>query len=240
MSNAIPQDYQTLNKQLQTKQPKEILRHAIERHDAIAVSFSGAEDVVLVDMASKLKPGIEVFSLDTGRLHSETYRFIEQVRKHFDINLSILSPDTHALQVLTGEKGLFSFYEDGHAECCGIRKVQPLRKKLTELDAWVTGQRKDQSPDTRAEVPIVQVDQAFNGRADTLVKYNPLANWTLAEVWMYIRMFDVPFNPLHEKGFTSIGCDPCTRPVNPGQHEREGRWWWEEATQKECGLHKPS
>ena len=240
MSNAIPQDYQTLNKQLQTKQPKEILRHAIERHDAIAVSFSGAEDVVLVDMASKLKPGIEVFSLDTGRLHSETYRFIEQVRKHFDINLSILSPDTHALQVLTGEKGLFSFYEDGHAECCGIRKVQPLRKKLTELDAWVTGQRKDQSPDTRAEVPIVQVDQAFNGRADTLVKYNPLANWTLAEVWMYIRMFDVPFNPLHEKGFTSIGCDPCTRPVNPGQHEREGRWWWEEATQKECGLHKPN
>ena len=231
-------NYESINETLKNQQPKEILRYAIERHDGIAVSFSGAEDVVLVDMASKLKPGIEVFSLDTGRLHAQTYQFIEKIRTHYDIKLSILSPEREELEALTSAKGLFSFYEDGHKECCGIRKVTPLRRKLATLDAWVTGQRKDQSPNTRADVPTVQVDQAFSGRADSLAKYNPLANWTSAEVWMYIRMFDVPFNPLHESGYISIGCEPCTRPTNPSQHEREGRWWWEEATQKECGLHK--
>jgi phosphoadenosine phosphosulfate reductase len=135
------------------------------------------------------------------------------------------------------EKGLFSFYQDGHQECCGIRKIEPLERALAGLDAWVTGQRKDQSPSTRAEVPFVQQDDRFQGRAEQLYKYNPLANWSSAELWNYIRMMEIPYNPMHERGFISIGCEPCTRPVLPGQHEREGRWWWEEATQKECGLH---
>ena len=226
------------NADLAAKQPKEILRYALAQHEAIAVSFSGAEDVVLVDMASKLRPGCRVFSLDTGRLHSETYRFIEQIREHYDIELTILSPEASEVEAMVAEKGLFSFYKDGHKECCGIRKVAPLRRQLATLDAWVTGQRRDQSPDTRAEVPVVQSDPAFQGRSGELIKYNPLANWSSEDVWTYIRMFDVPYNPLDERGFISIGCDPCTRPVHPGQHEREGRWWWEEETKKECGLHR--
>ena len=135
------------------------------------------------------------------------------------------------------EKGLFSFYRDGHKECCGIRKVEPLVRALRPLKAWVTGQRRDQSPGTRAEVPVVQLDSTFGSPERPLVKFNPLANWSSKQVWAYIREHEVPYNALHERGFFSIGCEPCTRPINPGQHEREGRWWWEEETLKECGLH---
>ena len=144
------------------RSPVAILKMALESFDNIAISFSGAEDVVLIDMASKLKSDIQVFSLDTGRLHAETYRFIEQVREHYNINIDVLSPDADAIQNLVREKGLFSFYKDGHKECCGIRKVIPLRRKLLNLDAWITGQRKDQSPDTRNDVPIVERDAAFS------------------------------------------------------------------------------
>lgn len=221
------------------KSPREILAYALEQYSSIAVSFSGAEDVVLVDMAVKLKAPVQVFSLDTGRLHAETYQFMEKVRAHYGdkIELEVLFPDSEQVEALVREKGLYSFFEDGHNECCGIRKVGPLRRKLSGLDAWVTGQRRDQSPGTRAEVPVAQIDPAFGSADRTLVKFNPLAQWTSAQVWEYIRMFDVPYNALHEQGFTSIGCEPCTRPVLPNQHEREGRWWWEESTAKECGLH---
>lgn len=223
--------------QLQQASPQDVLAYALEQHDNIAISFSGAEDIVLVDMASRIKPGVNVFCLDTGRLHAETYQFIETVRKHYNIVLDIVFPSTDAVQKLVASKGLFSFYEDNHQECCGIRKVGPLRQKLLQLDAWVTGQRKDQSPDTRAAIPVVQQDKIFARPNDTLLKYNPLVNWSSAQVWAYIRKEGVPYNPLHERGFISIGCEPCTRPVLPSQHEREGRWWWEEATKKECGLH---
>ncbi len=230
-------DFTALNATLSSQEPRDILRYALQQHDNIAISFSGAEDVVLVDMAVKLKKTVQVFSLDTGRLHAETYRFIDQVRQHYGIAIELMSPDPAALEPFVREKGLFSFYQDGHKECCGIRKTAPLRRKLHTLDAWVTGQRKDQSPGTRQDIPVIQADTAFARPGATLVKFNPLANWSSAQVWEYIRMFDVPFNPLHERGFISIGCEPCTRPVLPNQHEREGRWWWEEATQKECGLH---
>lgn len=135
---------------------------------------------------------------------------------------------------------MFSFYEDGHKECCGIRKVKPLRKALTGLRAWITGQRKDQSPGTRTEVPTVQVDPVFegiDGGAGSLIKYNPMTNMTSAEVWNLIRSLNVPYNELHNCGYVSIGCEPCTRPVIPNQDEREGRWYWEDSAQKECGLH---
>ena len=220
------------------RSPVAILKLALEKFDNIAISFSGAEDVVLIDMASKLKSDIQVFSLDTGRLHAETYRFIEQVREHYNIKIDVLSPDTESVQNLVKEKGLFSFYKDGHKECCGIRKVIPLRRKLANLDAWITGQRKDQSPDTRNAVPVIERDIAFSSAEKDLIKFNPLSNWSSADVWEYIRSNDVPFNPLHQKGYISIGCEPCTRAVLPNQHERAGRWWWEEATQKECGLHE--
>ncbi|MGH8502960.1 MAG: phosphoadenylyl-sulfate reductase [Gammaproteobacteria bacterium] len=223
-------------KAYENRHPREVLRLALESCDNVAISFSGAEDVVLIDMAVRIDPRVKVFSLDTGRLHAETYRFIERIRKHYRLDLDILSPDTFSIQDLVRRKGLFSFYEDGHHECCGIRKVEPLKRKLSTLDAWITGQRRDQSP-TRLEVPVVQTDTTYGSANHPLVKFNPLAGWRSEQVWAYIRANEVPYNELHDKGFVSIGCEPCTRAVLPHQHEREGRWWWEEETQKECGLH---
>ncbi len=222
----------------ENQSPVAIIKLALENFDNIAISFSGAEDVVLIDMAAKINPDVKVFTLDTGRLHGETHRFIEQVREHYGIEIDVLSPDTESVQNLVKTKGLYSFYKDGHKECCGIRKVIPLRRQLASLDAWITGQRKDQSPDTRNTVPTVENDAAFSTADKKLVKFNPLSNWSSAEVWDYIRSNGVPFNALHEKGFISIGCEPCTRAILPNQHEREGRWWWEDATLKECGLHE--
>lgn len=219
------------------KSPQQVIKLALENFDNIAISFSGAEDVVLIDMAMKAGKPFRVFTLDTGRLHPETYRFLEKVRSHYGITLEVCSPEPEALQQMVNAKGLFSFYQDGHEECCGIRKVAPLRRKLATLDAWITGQRRDQSPNTRNAVPVIQADTTFNRPGELLAKFNPLANWSSEEVWAYIRAFEVPYNELHEKGFVSIGCEPCTRAVLPNQHEREGRWWWEEATKKECGLH---
>ena len=229
-------DTEAFNQEFADKRPKDIIKQAIEQHDNIAVSFSGAEDVVLIDMAVKIKKDIKVFCLDTGRLHPETYQFIDEVRKHYGITIDIMSPDREELEKFSREKGLFSFYEDGHQECCGVRKIAPLKRKLSTLDAWITGQRKDQSPGTRNDIALAEIDN-FIGANDTLYKYNPLANWTSAQVWEYIKVFDVPYNPLHSQGYVSIGCQPCTRPVLPNQHEREGRWWWEGAGHKECGLH---
>ncbi len=217
--------------------PEEVLRTAFASHEAIAIAFSGAEDVVLIDMALSINPDLRVFALDTGRLHPETYRYFETVRKHYAIDIEFQFPQAAEVSNLVREKGLFSFYTDGHQECCAIRKVGPLRAKLAQLDGWITGQRRDQSPGTRNEVPLVQIDPVFAGRGAQLIKYNPLAGWTSAQVWDYIREQEVPFNPLHQQGFVSIGCEPCTRAVLPNQHEREGRWWWEDGKEKECGLH---
>ncbi len=222
---------------LQKEPPQEILRYALEQFDNITVSFSGAEDVVLIDMATQIRPDIEMFCLDTGRLHPETYQFIEQVREHYKVNIDLVYPEASAVRKLVKEKGLFSFYKDNHQECCSIRKIGPLKNKLLEVDAWITGQRKDQSPGTRAAIPVIQDDRLFARKGESLTKFNPLANWTSRQVWDYIRAYNVPYNALHDRGFKSIGCEPCTRPTGPNQHEREGRWWWEEATKKECGLH---
>ena len=215
-----------------------LLDDALTRFEkgTIAVSFSGAEDVVLIDLIHRLGYAVDVFSLDTGRLHPETYEFIEKIRTHYATPIELLSPDAKALGELVKEKGLFSFREDGHGECCGVRKIQPLKQKLSHLKAWITGQRKDQSV-TRTDVPLEQIDAAFSTPENELTKFNPLAEWTSADVWQYIRVNEVPYNPLHDNGFVSIGCQPCTRAIGPQEHERAGRWWWEEETKKECGLH---
>lgn len=223
--------------ELQGKNPRKVLRHALENYDQVAISFSGAEDVVLIDMALKIRQDIQIFCLDTGRLHPETYQFIEKVRKHFNVEIELLTPDYQTLEGFVKEKGLFSFYEDGHKECCGLRKVEPLRRKLADVDAWITGQRKDQSVETRDQLVEMEVDLAFSTDSHRLIKFNPLVNQSSAQVWDYLEAYQVPFNALHERGFISIGCEPCTRPVLPNQHERAGRWWWEDATKKECGLH---
>lgn len=220
------------------KKPRAILKTAFEHFDRVAIAFSGAEDVVLIDIACQLRDRVQVFTLDTGRLHPETYRFIEQVRERYPIDLDVLSPDADALRELVSRKGLFSFYRDGHQECCGIRKVAPLKRKLASLDAWITGQRRDQNPDTRQTLMEVELDSAFKGRHGRLIKFNPLANWTSTQVWDHIEAFEVPYNELHRHGFRSIGCEPCTRPTLPHQPERAGRWWWEDSAKKECGIHR--
>ncbi len=225
-----------LNAEFQQKLPKDILLAVSELIPNFVISFSGAEDVVLIHMAVKNNLVPAVITLDTGRLHPETYRFVEEVRDTYKVPIQVLFPNAEEVTKLVKNKGLFSFYADGHQECCAIRKVAPLKAKLAEVDAWVTGQRKDQSP-TRAEVPIIEIDRNFSSQGHQVIKVNPLANWSSAEVWAYIRLLELPYNELHDRGMVSIGCEPCTREIGPGQHEREGRWWWEEATIKECGLH---
>jgi len=219
--------------------PGAIVKRALSEHGTdVAISFSGAEDVLLIELARQAELPFRVFSLDTGRLHPETHRFFDAVEKHYGIRIEYCFPDGALVQDLVRRKGLFSFYEDGHTESCNLRKVEPLRRQLATLGAWSTGQRRDQSP-TRAEVPVVQTDPTFRGKdGRELLKYNPLAEVTLDYVWASIQGFDVPHNELHDKGLVSIGCEPCTRAILPGQHERDGRWWWERPSDKECGLHQ--
>ncbi|KAL9255095.1 5'-adenylylsulfate reductase 3, chloroplastic-like protein [Drosera capensis] len=235
-------DYETLAKELENASPLEIMDRALAQFgNDIAIAFSGAEDVALIEYAKFTGRPFRVFSLDTGRLNPETYRFFDTVEKHYNIHVEYMFPDAVEVQALVRSKGLFSFYADGHQECCRVRKVRPLRRALSGLRAWITGQRRDQSPGTRSEVPVVQVDPAFeglDGGAGSLVKWNPVANVNGNNIWNFLRTMDVPVNTLHSQGYISVGCEPCTRPVLPGQHEREGRWWWEDAKAKECGLHK--
>ncbi|XP_049384235.1 5'-adenylylsulfate reductase 3, chloroplastic-like [Solanum stenotomum] len=240
--NVEAEDFEKLAKELQNASPLEVMDKALEKFgDDIAIAFSGAEDVALIEYAHLTGRPYRVFSLDTGRLNPETYQLFDTVEKHYGIRIEYMFPDSVEVQALVRTKGLFSFYEDGHQECCRVRKVRPLRRALKGLRAWITGQRKDQSPGTRSEIPIVQVDPSFeglDGGAGSLVKWNPVANVDGKDIWNFLRAMNVPVNSLHSQGYVSIGCEPCTRPVLPGQHEREGRWWWEDAKAKECGLHK--
>lgn len=236
------EDYEALAKDLENASPLEIMDKALEKFgNDIAIAFSGAEDVALIEYAHLTGRPFRVFSLDTGRLNPETYKYFDEVEKNYGIHIEYMFPDAVEVQALVRSKGLFSFYEDGHQECCRVRKVRPLRRALKGLRAWITGQRKDQSPGTRSEVPVVQVDPAFeglDGGSGSLVKWNPVANVGSKDIWDFLRSMNVPVNSLHSQGYVSIGCEPCTRPVLPWQHEREGRWWWEDAKAKECGLHK--
>lgn len=230
---------QTLEEELRNAPPISIIDRALELHGSdIALAFSGSEDVLLIEYAKQTGRPFRVFSLDTGRLHPETYRFMRRVESHYGLSIEVKFPDTAAVEGLVRTKGLFSFLEEGHGECCGVRKVEPLRRQLATLTGWITGQRRDQSG-TRSAVPVVETDSSQRGPdGQPLLKWNPLAGRSSIDVWDAIRAFDVPYNPLHERGFVSIGCEPCTRAILPGQHEREGRWWWEQADQKECGLHE--
>ena len=231
-------ELKALQDRLASRPPQEILAaaHAEFGREA-AIAFSGAEDVALIAMAHEEGLDFRVLCLDTGRLHPETLRLYEAVRERYGVKLEVYSPNAEAVQRLVTGKGLFSFYKDGHSECCGIRKVEPLRRALAGRPAWITGQRRDQSLDTRTELPVVELDATFSTPDHPILKWNPLANWTSHKVWSFIRATEAPYNGLHERGFVSIGCEPCTRAILPGQHEREGRWWWEEAAKKECGIH---
>ena len=198
----------------------------------LASSF-GAEDVVLIDILRGLTSTPRVFFLDTGRLHQETYDVVDRIRSRYGIEIETYYPRTDAVQGLVQSKGANSFYEsvENRKECCRVRKVEPLARALGDVDAWITGLRRSQSQ-TRTELAKVETDHAHG-----IVKINPLADWTEDQVWDYIRAHDVPYNKLHEMGFPSIGCAPCTRAIQPGEDLRAGRWWWESPEHKECGLH---
>lgn len=199
---------------------------------ALASSF-GAEDQVLTDMLVKTGKKISVFTLDTGRLPQETFDVLEDTRKHYQIKIEVLFPETQAVENMEREYGPNLFYDsvENRKKCCGIRKVEPLKKKLFSLQAWICGLRREQAI-TRKGISVIEWDEAFN-----LFKINPLVDWTERQVWEYLKENQVPYNKLHDKGYPSIGCLPCTRAIKPGEDIRAGRWWWETPEQKECGLH---
>jgi phosphoadenosine phosphosulfate reductase len=200
---------------------------------AFASSF-GAEDMLLLDLIADTRLPIAVFTLDTGRLPEETHALIERARQRYGVAIDAYVPDTAALEALQREHGPNPFYQsiELRQRCCAVRKTAPLARALAGRDAWITGLRRAQSV-TRAEVAIEGWDTVHE-----LPKYSPLADWTDDDVWGYLRAFDVPVNALHARGYPSIGCAPCTRAIEPGEDIRAGRWWWEAAEHKECGLHR--
>jgi phosphoadenosine phosphosulfate reductase len=200
---------------------------------ALASSF-GAEDVVLIDLWSRVARQPRVFTLDTGRLPEETYDVMERVRLRYDLALEVFFPQAAEVEELVREHGPNLFYQDveRRRRCCHVRKVAPLARALSGLSAWICGLRREQAP-TRSQVQAVEVDDVHGG----ILKLNPLIDWSTDDVWAYIRAHQVPCNALHDRGYPSIGCAPCTRAVQPGQDIRAGRWWWENPETKECGLH---
>ena len=214
-----------------------LLRWGIETFPKIAFASSfGAEDVTLIDLLSRVDPGhrVTIFTLDTGRLHEETYEVMERIREKYGIRIVSYFPSREAVEKLEREKGFYSFRQsvENRKECCGIRKVEPLNRALTGQDAWITGLRREQAV-TRTVLPKVEPDAAHGG----IAKLNPIADWTTQRVWDTIRERQVPYNRLHDLNFPSIGCSPCTRAIRPGEDIRAGRWWWEMPEHKECGLH---
>jgi thioredoxin-dependent adenylylsulfate APS reductase len=230
------QEIVQLAAELEPQSAEQVLRFALEKyHPRIALSNSlQTEDMVVLDIAWRMQPQVRVFTLDTGRLHQETYDMMDRVRDHYGIKLEVLFPDAGDVQKMVAAKGQNLFYEsvENRHECCAVRKVKPLQKMLAGLDAWVTGLRRDQWA-SRTNVQKVEVDAANGG----ILKFNPIADWTQQMLDDYVKLHNVPRHQLYSKGYTSIGCLPCTRATKPGENPRAGRWWWEQDDQKECGLH---
>jgi phosphoadenosine phosphosulfate reductase len=228
---------ENLADEFDSKTAQEVLKWALDTFGtkiALASSF-GAEDVVIIDMMANLdKNRTKVFTLDTGRLNQETYDVMDAIRARYGIPIEVYFPDQKEIEEMVRARGMNLMYEsiENRKLCCEIRKVHPLNRALSSLDGWITGLRRDQVV-TRATTKKIEIDSGHRG----ILKVNPLADWTSDMVWEYIRKNNVPYNKLHDLGFPSIGCEPCTRAINPGEDPRAGRWWWESAAQKECGLH---
>ncbi len=210
-----------------------LARIAAEHSPAVFASSLAAEDMVLTDLILKAALPIGIFSLETGRLHPETLAVLDQVKATYGVDIALFKPQPEAVEAYVAQHGLNGFYDSVELRraCCGIRKVEPLGRALAGNKAWVTGQRRAQSS-TRAALDVQEDDPAHG-----MSKFNPLADWSEQDVWNYIREHQVPYNALHDQGFPSIGCAPCTRAVKPGEDVRAGRWWWENPDSKECGLH---
>lgn len=217
---------------------EEILRWGLDTFApriALSASFGSPEGMVLLDMMHTIDPArTRVFTIDTGRLHQETYDLMDRVRTRYEVEVEVYFPRPEAVQAMVRQHGLNLFYDsvDLRRKCCGIRKVEPLDRALGELDAWIAGLRPDQSV-TRGDVRAVEIDEVHGGR----IKLNPLVRWTREDVMAYVERNHVPVNRLHDQGYPSVGCVPCTRSIQPGEDERAGRWWWENADQRECGIH---
>jgi len=230
------QEAKDLSAQFEAKSPQDLLRWALDRfHPFITLACSfGLEDVALIDMMTKLSKSPRVFCLDTGRLHEETYEVMDRIRSHYGINIEIYFPKHDAVEKMVRTKGINLFYEsvENRHECCGVRKVEPLGRALSGMMAWITGLRRSQSV-TRNLNSKVEIDRAHGG----IVKVNPLMDWTEEQVCDYVKKNQIPYNKLHDQGYPSIGCAPCTRAIKPGEDIRAGRWWWENPESKECGIH---
>lgn len=223
--------------EMEDKSATEVLKWAINAYApkiALASSF-GAEDVILIDMMVKInKEKAKIFTLDTGRLNQETYDVMDAIRKKYGIQIEVYFPEQRETEEMVKIKGMNLMYEsvENRKLCCEIRKVHPLNRALSKLDGWITGLRREQAI-TRANIYKLEIDSSHGN----IAKINPLADWTNEMIWDYIHKNNVPYNKLHDSGYPSIGCEPCTRAVHRGEDPRAGRWWWENATQKECGLH---
>jgi len=234
MQENIVQEY---NEKLKESTSEEILQFFLSTYKGkIALASSlGAEDQVLTHMIASIDPEITIFTLDTGRLFPETYDLIDRTNSRYKIKMEVFFPAAKKVEKIVRENGINLFYEsvENRKLCCNIRKIEPLHRALEGFDFWITGLRKDQSV-TRNNNAVVELDNNNHGR----IKINPLLNWTEGQVWDYIGENQIPYNKLHDQGFPSIGCQPCTRAIEPGEDVRSGRWWWEHPEHKECGLHQ--
>lgn len=232
-----PVQLEKLADEFENKSAQEVLKWALDTFEtrvALASSF-GAEDVAVIDMMVKVdKNRTRVFTLETGRLNQETYDVMDAIRARYGIQIEAFFPDQKEVEDMIRSKGMNLMYEsvENRKLCCEIRKVHSLNRALSNLDGWITGLRKDQVA-TRSTTKKIEIDAVHGG----ILKLNPIADWSSDMVWDYIRKNNIPYNALHDKGFPSIGCEPCTRAVQPGEDARAGRWWWENAAAKECGLH---
>lgn len=225
-----------LAKEFESKSAQEVLGwaiHAFGPKVGLASSF-GAEDVAVIDMMAKIDRNAKVFTLDTGRLNQETYDVMDDIRAKYGITIDVFFPDQKEVEEMVKNSGMNLMYAsvENRKLCCEIRKVHPLNRALASLDGWITGLRRDQAA-TRADTKKIEIDNSHGG----IIKLNPIADWSSDMVWDYIRKNNVPYNKLHDMGYPSIGCEPCTRPIKIGEDPRAGRWWWESAANKECGLH---
>jgi len=234
----MKENIEQLNQQFEGQSPEAVIQYFLSEYSGkIALSSSlGIEDQVLTDMIVKADKSTRIFTLDTGRLFPETYSLIDKTNIKYDIHLEVLFPDYMEVEKMVKEEGINLFYKgiDQRKACCRVRKLDPLKRAFQGLEVWICGLRKEQSI-TRQAVQLIEWDEN-NG----LIKLNPLIHFTEDQVWDYIKKNHVPYNKLHDQGFPSIGCQPCTRAVQPGEDIRAGRWWWENPDQKECGLHKRS
>lgn len=227
---------EALQTEFADKGPQEILEWALGEFGSSSIGLASSfsiEDQVITDMLLKLDKNAQIFTLDTGRLHQSSYDVIELNRRKYDISIEMLFPDSQHVEKMLRENGPNLFFEslEKRKLCCSIRKVEPLKEKLSTLKAWITGLRREQS-EARSDIKVIEWDENFN-----LLKINPLFDWEEVDVWDYIRANRVPYNKLYDCGYASIGCAPCSRPIRKGDDARSGRWWWESTEKKECGLH---